>query len=156
MNYLNNISAIIYSAGRGSQCICSHTRSLKHPWRCKGTPEATKPERFLNQGEEKNRSCLTGDASLVYPYHPAVVPHQRTPVWLCRCRWPRLSAAPPALQRLRIPPPNALLSLLHHAQALVLIKLPALAYLKTPRLCQWTTAKGLSSAVKWNIITLPP
>lgn len=74
MNYLSNISVIIYSASRGSQCICS----LKHPSRCKGTPEATKPEHFLNQREEKNRSCFSRDVSLVH--NPTI---QRCMLWCC-------------------------------------------------------------------------
>lgn len=93
MNCLKNISVIIYPPSRGSQWICSHARSLKHPWRCKSISEATKPEHFLNQTEEKKRSCLTGDASLVY-CHQSEVPtgawHQRMAAWLCQCSWPLL------------------------------------------------------------------
>lgn len=62
------------------------------------------------------------------------------------------SAAP--LQRCHIVHPNwSLFPLLHHAEAMVPIKLPALAYLKIPGLWQWTSIKGLSSA---GVLSLSP
>ena len=98
ITYLNNISVIIYPASRGSQWICSHARSLRHPWRCKRTPEATNQSIFWIR-ERKKTGHLTGDASLVYHPH-AEVPSSTAPedgstamaVW-----WPGLVAAPPAL-----------------------------------------------------------